>query len=76
MNRTKQVETMMSKLEDIKIFFEGLLSAKQNSFDSKSEKWQDGDKGQEIQGNISDLENIISELESTYDNIDNLFQEE
>lgn len=75
LKKTKQIDSIMSKLDDVKTFFEELAATRQDSYDNKSEKWQDGDKGQEEQENISALEDIVNNLESATNDIDNLFEE-
>lgn len=73
--KNKQVEKHMAAIEDARLFFEELAQKKQESYDNKSEKWQEGDKGQEEQENISSLEDITNSLESVHGDIENLFEE-
>lgn len=42
---------------------ESLREKMQNEFDEKSEKWQEGDKGQEMQTEIELLEDVTGRLE-------------
>lgn len=70
----KTTEKFISNIEDAKIYFEELQSKKQESFDSKSEKWQEGEKGEEAQEDINNLENLVSECEQVMDSINNLFE--
>ncbi len=71
---TKEVNKHLSLLEDVKIFFEEMQAARQSSFENKSEKWQEGEKGEEEQNNLDELENIVSEIETAFDSINNLFE--
>lgn len=74
MKATKSTNKAVNQLEDMKIFFENMRDKKQTYYDGKSEKWQEGDKGTEIQQDISDLESIISDCESLVDNINSTFE--
>lgn len=56
MKRTKEAKELISKIEDVHIFLEELVDQKQSSYDDKSEKWQDSEKGEEASQLISDLE--------------------
>jgi hypothetical protein len=73
--KTKQVDKMMGQLQEVLHFFEEMKDSRQDAFDNKSEKWQEGEKGEEESENLSSLEDIVNELESTFSNIDNLFEE-
>ncbi len=74
MKSNKTVEKLISQIEDAKIYFEELQGTKQESFDNKSEKWQEGEKGEEAQQEIDSLEELVGECESLVDNINNLFE--
>lgn len=75
LRKTKEVEKHMSAIEDAQIFFNEMLEKRQASYDNKSEKWQESEKGEEEQSNIDDLEEISSDLEEVSAKIDNLFEE-
>lgn len=47
----------------------------QEKYDNASDKWQEGDKGQECEQNISDIEGIINELTCIEDSINDLAEE-
>jgi len=73
--RSKEVNKHLSNIEAAKDFFEEMQSTRQESFDNKSEKWQEGEKGAEEQENLDAIEEIVSSLDDTHTNIDNLFEE-
>lgn len=73
--RNSAVERVMSKVDDVKIFFEQMKEKRQESFDSKSDKWREGEKGEEEEQNLSDLEEITDAAQELYDKIENLFEE-
>lgn len=77
MKNTKQISSTISrlenereKLEKIKASASADLEKKQRSYDSKNEKWQESDKGQEAYDAISKLEGEISYLDSAISNLD------
>jgi hypothetical protein len=74
--RSTAVEKEMSKLDDVRIFFEQMKEKRQESFDNKSDKWKEGEKGEEEESNLSDLDDIVNDLQSVYDSIENLFEED
>lgn len=76
MKANKQTDKFISNIEDAKIYFEELAAKKQESFDSKSERWQESDKASEMQEEISNLEELAGECENIIDTINNLFEAE
>lgn len=74
MKRTTEISKRLSQLEDIKNFFEDLQNSKQDSYDNKSEKWQESDKGDEALEEISNLEDIVTDLSNAFDNSESLFE--
>ena len=74
MKSNKQIAKFISHIEDAKIYFEELQSSKQDTFDNRSEKWQEGDKGNEAQEEINSLEELAGECENLIDSINNLFE--
>jgi hypothetical protein len=77
MKRTKEISEKLSQLEDVRIFFEEMANEMQDEFDGKSEKWQNSDKGQEMEQAQYDLENAAQELETIYNKIaDEIFPAE
>lgn len=47
---------MISRIEEVKLHLEELAEKKQEAYDNKSEKWQDGDKGTEEAELIGNIE--------------------
>lgn len=74
MKANKQIEKFISNIEDAKIYFEELQNTKQDSYDNKSEKWQESEKGEEMQSDIDSLEELASECENVIDKINSLFE--
>lgn len=74
MKRTNKIDKCIGNLEAIKSEIEEFKDNLQDQFDSKSEKWQEGEKGEEMQGNISRLEDLLNELESAYSSMEDLFE--
>lgn len=59
----KNLEKAKSDLEDLLETNQEFESSKQDSFDDKSEKWQNSDKGNEAQELLYDLANEIQTIE-------------
>ncbi len=76
LKRTKEVDKLISQLEDIKNYFDELHTSRQDAFDNKSEKWQEGENGQSEEENLSMLEDLASEIETAFDSANNLFEED
>lgn len=76
LKRTAVVTKKMSQLEDLKIEFENQKEKRQETFDNKSDRWKESEKGEEEEQNIADLEEIVDALQDAYDKIENLFEEE
>lgn len=76
MKKTKKIESLLSKLDDVKIGFENLKDEQQIKYDDKSEKWQESEKGEKMLQDIEDIEEIVENLENSYNNIENLFEED
>jgi hypothetical protein len=47
----------------------------QDDFDSKSEKWQESEKGDDAQDIINCLETMAEELETAYDSLNSITSE-
>ena len=74
MERSKAVGVQIAKLESIKSFFEELKEKKQQTYDSRSEKWRDGEKGEEWLCDIECFETTFDILEETFNTIDEAFE--
>ena len=62
-------------LEEAKNLITGVQESLQDDFDNKSEKWQEGEKGEEAQQLIDDLSSIVDEVETAYDNLNDITSE-
>jgi chromosome segregation ATPase len=65
---TKQAEQLSSILDNLKLKHEDL----QETFDSASEKWQESEKGEKWQMDLSNLEDAINNLEASLNNLDEI----
>lgn len=68
--RRKQIEEVISKLEDIRDEIEEISMDEMGAFDALPESLQDGERGQQIYDNANDIEyqssmvdDVISELQ-------------
>ena len=66
---------MKSKIEEIKGTAEDIHSETESDFDSKSEKWQEGEKGEEERTKIDALENLNSSLDDIISTMENAISE-
>jgi hypothetical protein len=76
MKRTKQVEKLLSGLDDVKAFLEQLHEEKQEAYDNKSDKWQESEKGEAASDELYNIEEARDEAESLYDKVSELFPED
>lgn len=57
------IDTYNGVLADAHSFIEDISQEAQSEFDDKSERWQEGDRGSEVQEWIESLDNACSEME-------------
>jgi len=76
MKQTSKIVKMLSQLEDMRIEIEQMRDNKQTSFDSKSERFQESDKGEQIQVDIDNLDDLANTLQNAYDHLENTFEAE
>lgn len=69
LNKLKKYE---SKIIDLREDLEILLGEMQDDYDSKSERWQESEKGEELQEQISSLENIVNAIQDAECDIEEL----
>lgn len=74
--RTKSIEAMIGKVEEIKDYLDTMATDRQEKFDNRSEKWQEGEKGEAEAEFISNIEEARDEAESLVDKLTELFPEE
>ena len=65
----KEIKPTILKLQEQ---LEQLLAERQDYYDEKSERWQDGDRGQEYYDKTSELEDYNSTLTELFDFIEEL----
>lgn len=64
----KQVAELNNQLELLKTYHEALV----DKFDTRSENWQESEKGEEWQEKTDELEHSLDELESAINQIEEL----
>jgi chromosome segregation ATPase len=69
---TKQAEQLRSILEHLQLKQEDL----QETFDSASEKWQESERGEKWQEELSSLEDAINNLEAALTSLEEIAQYE
>ena len=69
MNKTqaKELNTYVSAINDAINFIEALRDELQETFDDKSEHWQESNAGTVMQNHIDILDDAASSLDSVYD---------
>lgn len=68
----KQLEKHYEAIENAKLAIEDIKSELEDAFSEKSEKWQEGEKGEEAQDEISNLEYLIDGLDDSLSRISEL----
>ncbi len=66
----KHLDSLDAAVSDLR----DLIELAQNAFDEKSERWQESEKGEEAQEEISMMENALCELESAHSSLEELSQ--
>lgn len=65
----KKLEKHVETLHTIKSDIEAVYNEEREIIDSKSEKWQDSDKGQDEIVKVESLESIASDMDELLDNL-------
>jgi hypothetical protein len=68
---TKKLKSIFAKFEGLKADLEEIHSKAQDTYDGRSEKWQESEKGQAEYERISNLESAMSDLENAMECLDN-----
>lgn len=76
MKRNNNHDKLIAAIENSRSELEIIKDELQDKYDSKSEKWQEGEAGEKMQSDISELEEALNELESARDRLDNVFESE
>jgi putative lipoic acid-binding regulatory protein len=61
---TKRRDEIHTALDDLKNKVEDLVSDLQAEWDGRSEKWQESERGEHVQGQIDELANVRDEIDS------------
>ena len=67
MSDKKILEKHVEKFQSMKVDIEGILDRLNDEFGSKSEKWQDSEKGVIVSEQIDALEDFDSDLDNLID---------
>lgn len=72
MNKTrrKAIDTLMARLEDLRLDVEYLQEEEQEAFYNIPESLQESEKGEKMQESIDALEEALSNLEEAIENLD------
>lgn len=68
--QVKKLKAMIGRLQEMQSEFETIKDEVQEAYDAKSEKWQESEKGEKAQDELSEFENI--DIESLIDALDGL----
>ena len=70
----KKINKIISSLEEHRETLDGVLNDEQETFDARSEKWQESEKGEhasnmlsEIDASITSIDQLIEELSNSLD---------
>jgi len=66
----KKIKAIFSKLENLQSQLNDIHAAYQDSFDKKSARWQESEKGEVLSSRISYLENALTDIDSLMLNLD------
>ena len=69
MSIASETRKRLTQLESMLEAMTTTLEQAQESYDSKSAKWQDSDKGQFVYEQISNFESALGEVQSAFDNL-------
>lgn len=75
MKREQLIQAALDHISSARDILQPQLEASEATFESRSEKWQESEKGEELQSKIESLTDIINDLENAYDNLENLLQQ-
>jgi putative lipoic acid-binding regulatory protein len=72
----KKIKTIFAKLEDLQSQITDIHAVYQDTFDKKSAKWQESEKGEILSNRISYLESALTDIDSLMANLDEASTEE
>lgn len=68
----KELSTVLLILEEAKTKIESLIESEQSKFDNLSDGLQQTERGQKLEENVSVLEDAVSEIDNTIQNLSDL----
>lgn len=74
MKKTQQIKKFVSQLQDMTEAISLMSNNLQETYDNRTEKWQDSEKGEQCMEDIESLNEISSAIELTLDEINTLFE--
>lgn len=74
LNKTEiaRLQQIRRQAEEDHAFMEELAAKKRDAYDAKSDKWKEGDRGEEADAEATALETIRDELETLKDGFDEI----
>jgi len=73
--RSKKVNDYITVITEAQEYFQELVDKRQETYDSRSEKWQESEKGEEEQENLENLEALNEGLTEVVDTLETIFEE-
>jgi len=74
-DQEKLINELVDRIYDVLVGLEAVQSEEQDYYDSRSEKWQDSDKGQELETRIEQLQSAYDDLENAKGTLESLTEE-
>lgn len=68
------IKKMIADLQQMEEELSNLISNREETFDSRSEKWQESEKGEEYQEQTDQLGSVKGSIESAIDELTELFE--
>jgi len=72
--RSAKVDKFIEVITEAEEYFKELLEKRQETYNNRSEAWQDSDKGEEWSEDLCYLDDVVSNLESAIDTLESLFE--
>ena len=72
----KKIKAIFATLEDLQSQINDIHAVYQDTFDKKSARWQESEKGEVLSNRISYLENALTDIDCLMANLDEASTEE
>lgn len=72
--QTQKTNAIYAATTDALEYFESLKDAREETYDNRSETWQEGEKGEEYSDDTNSIEEIVEYLESAKSSIEELYE--